>query len=87
MSIHPGVFHAVLDDLDAAAWQLVQHGESDLRVLVVPTSTPLSSEHVRTAVDDALRAAGAAVSVSVELVDQIPRTALDKARLIRHVPD
>jgi hypothetical protein len=77
----------VLDDVDAAAWQVVQRGESDLRVLVVPTNTPLSSEHVRTAVDDALRAAGAAVSVSVELLDQIPRTALGKAPLIRHVPD
>lgn len=87
LSIHPGVFHAVLDDVDAAAWQVVQHGESDLRVLVVPTNSPLSSEHVRTAVDDALRAAGAAVSVSIELVDQIPRTALGKAPLIRHVPD
>jgi putative adenylate-forming enzyme len=81
--VHPNVFHAVLDRIDVAGWQVVDEGRR-LRVLlarpspgvdpvVVADDTATSLEHV--GVHDA--------SIEVQVVDEIPRTALGKAPLVR----
>jgi len=81
--VHPNVFHAVLDELGAAQWQVV-HEPGRLRVLLVETGTAIDNATVRQSVEDAVHAAGATqTDVQVETVDNIPRSALGKLPLIR----
>ena len=81
--VHPNVFHAVLDEVGAAQWQVV-HEPGRLRVLLVETGTAIDNATVRQSVEDAVHAAGATqTDVQVETVDNIPRSALGKLPLIR----
>jgi len=83
VSIHPNVFHLVLDDVAASGWQVVQEA-AGLRVLVTGLLPGSSLEGVHTAVASALEAAGVAgLSVDVQAVDQLERTPLGKAPFVR----
>lgn len=83
--IHPNVFHAALERLPVAGWQVTLDGDR-VRVLLAEART-VDPADVAGRVDAALTGAGAAgVAVAVELVAAIPRTALGKAPLIRRVP-
>ncbi|MDQ0118166.1 phenylacetate--CoA ligase family protein [Pseudarthrobacter sp902506025] len=83
VSIHPNVFHLVLDDVAASGWQVVQEA-AGLRVLVTGLLPGASLEGVHTAVASALEAAGVAgLSVDVQAVDQLERTPLGKAPFVR----
>jgi phenylacetate-coenzyme A ligase PaaK-like adenylate-forming protein len=81
--VHPNVFHAVLDELGVAQWQVV-HEAGALRILLVAAGTPIDEVGVRRSIEDAMRTAGIPqIRVGVELVDSIPRTALGKTALVR----
>jgi phenylacetate-coenzyme A ligase PaaK-like adenylate-forming protein len=83
VSIHPNVFHLVLDDVAASGWQVLQEAYG-LRVLVTGLVPGASLEGVRTEVAAALEAAGVAgLSVDVQAVDQLERTPLGKAPFVR----
>ena len=43
VSLHPNVFHAALDDLNVAGWQVVQESRHSLRLLLVPGAAPSTS--------------------------------------------
>lgn len=81
--IHPNVFHAVLDDLPLAQWQVI-HEAGALRILLVGTGTAIDTADVRRSIEVALGSVGVTpVGVRVDEVDAIPRTALGKAPLVR----
>jgi putative adenylate-forming enzyme len=80
--VHPNVFHAALERLPVAGWQVIEEGGS-LRVLLAEAGgTDVTS--LGRSIEAALAGAGVTgTAMSVELVDAIPRTALGKAPLIR----
>lgn len=83
ISVHPNVFHRVLEPLPAREWQVVQEPER-LRVLVVEPHADLALESVRREVEASLRAAGVAPPpIAVELASAVTRTTLGKAPLVR----
>ena len=83
VTIHPNVFHGVLERLPISGWQVVEDG-GRLRVLVAGAAPDIEAHTVRTDVTSALDRLGARnVAIEVELVDAIPRTALGKAPLVR----
>jgi len=85
-AVHPNVFHALLEALPVAGWQVIDEA-GRLRVLLAQSDAPIDVEAVGSSVSAALARMGAHdVPVSVELVDAIPRTALGKAPLIRRAP-
>ena len=85
-TIHPNVFHAVLEALPVAGWQVVDEA-GRLRVLLARTGAAIDTAAVRSDVTTALERQGArGVPITVELIDAIPRTALGKAPLIRRLP-
>ncbi|KMO71297.1 hypothetical protein [Mycolicibacterium chlorophenolicum] len=81
-SVHPVVFHQVLDLLDAGGWQVRQHDDA-LDVLVMkpgPAFDPIATER---AVHQALAKAGAELlGIHVTPVDSIPAGAGGKRPLI-----
>lgn len=83
VSIHPIVFHHVLDEAGSAGWQVIQEA-SGLRVLLAGLAPGASIEGVRAAVIGALNAAGVVETrVDVQLADHLERTALGKAPFVR----
>lgn len=87
VSVHPIVFHDVLDQAAIAGWQVVQE-RTGLRVLLAGLTPGQSVEGVRAAVADALLAAGALdISVDVQVVARLERTALGKAPFVRALKD
>lgn len=83
VSVHPNVFHNVLDQAAVAGWQVIQE-PSGLRVLLAGLTPGQSVEGVRAAVADALLAAGALhIPVDVHVVERLERTALGKAPFVR----
>ncbi|TFD75162.1 phenylacetate--CoA ligase family protein [Cryobacterium sp. Sr8] len=83
VSIHPNVFHNVLDEATIAGWQVIQEPAS-LRVLLAGLAASASVEQVRAGVEAALKSAGAVgTDVDVRVVDAVERTALGKAPLVR----
>lgn len=82
VTIHPHVFHAVLDSLPLAGWQVIEEVDG-LRVLIATTSDAVIAADVQALVEDALRSAGVAPQrVAVQRVAAIPRTSLGKAPLV-----
>ncbi len=80
--VRPNVFHAALERLQVAGWQIVEDPDG-LRLLLAGAAD-VDTAVVARSLNQALAAVGVAdVPVSVELVDAIPRTALGKAPLIR----
>lgn len=83
ISVHPNVFHRVLEPLPVREWQVVQEA-AHLRVLIVEPRSDVELEAVRREVEASLRAADVVPPpVSVELTSAITRTALGKAPLVR----
>jgi hypothetical protein len=85
VTIHPNVFHAVLERVPVAAWQVVEEPDS-LRVLLAQPTDQVVDDDVSRDVSSALAQAGADnVRVKVERVQAIPRTALGKSPLVRAI--
>lgn len=83
VAIHPNVFHTALERVPVAAWQVVEEPSGLLILLARPTEVVVDAD-VAGGVQAGLRQAGAdGVTVRVERVDAIPRTALGKAPLVR----
>lgn len=82
VAVHPNVFHAALERLPVAGWQVIDEGHG-LRVLLAGAGNvdaTLAADSVRRA----LSTVGVrATPVAVDLVDSIPRTAMGKAPLVR----
>lgn len=83
VAVHPNVFHAVLEPISVAAWQVVQEDDG-VRVLLAGAAPAVTSDGVGRLVRDALVSTGVEEPrVQVDLVEAIPRTKLGKAPLIR----
>ena len=83
ITVHPNVFHAALERLIVAGWQVIDEGDR-VRVLLAG-GTSADAARAAGAVREALARVGARdIPVDVDLVDTIPRTAVGKAPLIRH---
>ena len=83
ISVHPNVFHRVLEPAPVREWQVIQEPDR-IRVLLVGPRVPLSPADVARDIERALR--GADVDpprIDVEIADAITRTALGKAPLVR----
>jgi phenylacetate-coenzyme A ligase PaaK-like adenylate-forming protein len=82
MLVHPNVFHAALEHVPVAAWQ-VRADEGRIRVLLVGALESLQTEAVAADVARAIRQAGAEPpTIEILRVDAIPRTAIGKAPLV-----
>lgn len=87
ISVHPNVFHHVLDQAAVAGWQVIQE-PAGLRVLLAGLASGASADAVRSAVSDALTAAGVVQTpVDVHLVEHVERTTLGKAPFVRGLPN
>jgi phenylacetate-coenzyme A ligase PaaK-like adenylate-forming protein len=81
--VHPNVFHAALEAVPAAGWQVIEDNGS-LRVLLARPHGPIDESDVAARIAGQLELAGAlAVPIEVAVVSEIPRTRLGKAPLIR----
>lgn len=91
VSIHPNVFHDVLDRVGAGEWQIVQEAEA-IELLVARPGAAFDGAAVLAEITRALAANGAAApALRWAEVDAIPRTGTGKAPLVRaatnHPPD
>ena len=91
VSIHPNVFHDVLDRVGAGEWQIVQTPR-EIRLLVARPGADFDGAAVLAEIAQALEATGANVpGLTWAEVDAIPRTGAGKIPLIRadatHPPD
>jgi phenylacetate-CoA ligase len=83
ITVHPNVFHGVMDRLEVDGWQVIDD-DGRLRVLLARPMPGLDLPAVRQAIAWALEPLGVrGIAIDVESVDAIPRTALGKAQLIR----
>ena len=83
VSVHPTVFHHVLDQAAASGWQIIQEA-SALRVLMAGLAPGASIQGVSTAVAGALKEIGVVdAAVDVHVVERVERTALGKAPFVR----
>lgn len=86
VSVHPIVFHHILDEAGYNGWQVIQE-PAGLRVLLAGLAPGASRERVRDAVAAALKKAGAAdMEVEVHITEVLERTALGKAPFVRALP-
>lgn len=83
ISVHPNVFHRVMEPLPVREWQVVQ--ESDrLRVLIVEPRTDVVVADIRRDVEQSLRNAGVLPpKIDIEVAAAVTRTPLGKAPLVR----
>ncbi|HSN36030.1 MAG TPA: phenylacetate--CoA ligase family protein [Arthrobacter sp.] len=87
VSVHPVVFHHVLDQAGASGWQVIQEA-SGLRILMAGLTPGTSTDGVRAAIAAALTSAGASpLRVDVQVVGHLERTALGKAPFVRRSRD
>ncbi|MFY9634002.1 MAG: hypothetical protein WAL27_04675 [Cellulosimicrobium cellulans] len=85
VTVHPIVFHHVLDQAAITGWQVIQE-PSGLRVLVAGLTPGNSLEGIRAGVAAALSKAGVVQTrVDMHLVDRLERTALGKAPFVRRM--
>jgi len=83
ISVHPNVFHRVLEPLPVREWQVIQEA-TRLHVLLGAPRAPISLEDVSRAITRELDRVGAkAPRIDVEVVDAVTRTALGKAPLVQ----
>lgn len=83
ISVHPNVFHRVLEPLPVREWQVVQE-TGGLRVLVVEPRHDLALDDVRRSIESSLRAAGIEPpTIAIERAASVTRTPLGKAPLVR----
>ncbi|MFF1881943.1 phenylacetate--CoA ligase family protein [Pseudarthrobacter sp. NPDC058196] len=87
VTIHPNVFHHILDEAGYNGWQIIQE-PTKLRVLLAGLAPGASEENVRNAVASALKKAGAAATeVEVHITERPERTNLGKAPFVRGLPE
>ena len=87
VSIHPNVFHRVLEPLPVRQWQLEQTADA-LVLRLVPGTAAVVPGTIVAALASALADAGALPqSIDVELVDAVAKTPLGKAPLIKALHD
>ncbi|MFB9653474.1 phenylacetate--CoA ligase family protein [Pseudarthrobacter oxydans] len=83
VTVHPIVFHHVLDQAAIAGWQIIQE-PNGLRVLLAGLTPGTTPENVETTLSRALTEAGVAqLPITIHVVDQLERTALGKAPFVR----
>ncbi|MCW3767238.1 MULTISPECIES: phenylacetate--CoA ligase family protein [Paenarthrobacter] len=83
VTVHPIVFHHVLDQAAIAGWQIIQEFNG-LRVLLAGLTRGTTPENVETTLSRALTEAGVApLAIAIHVVDQLERTALGKAPFVR----
>jgi phenylacetate-CoA ligase len=83
VSVHPNVFHHLLDPLPVKQWQ-VEHTSEGLVVRIVPGHAAIDPSGLIAALTRELQAAGAMlVPIRVELIDAIAKTPLGKARFVK----
>lgn len=83
VSIHPNVFHDVLDRVGAGEWQIVQEAQ-EIELLVARPGADFDAAAVLAQIARALAASGAeAPALRWAEVEAIPRTGTGKAPLIR----
>lgn len=83
ISVHPNVFHRVMEPLPVREWQVVQEHDR-LRVLVVEPRSDLVMVIVQRDLEASLRSAGVAPPpITIELAAGVTRTPLGKAPLVR----
>lgn len=87
ISVHPNVFHRVLEPVPALQWQVVQEAER-LHVLVVEPRPELKLGDLRAAIEASIRSAGAVPpAIVIERVEAVTKTPLGKAPLVRALRD
>ena len=80
-TVQPIVFHHVMDRVDTAGWQIIQHPDGLEVLLAQPHSVDF--QQIKMDLRTALTATGAvSPQLHIREVDAIPRTALGKAPLI-----
>ena len=85
VSVHPNVFHSVLERIDVAGWQVIEE-DGRLRVLIARPSAGVDPAAVEKDIATALERVGVrGILTEIAFVDEIPRTALGKAPLVRRV--
>ena len=83
VTVHPNVFHGALERLPVAGWQVIDEGDR-VRVLLAGAAI-VDARRAADGVSAALALVGVQdIPIAVDLVDEIPRTALGKAPLVRH---
>lgn len=83
IDVQPNVFHAALEPFPVAGWQVIEKSGS-IRVLLARPNAGVSTADVAARVVQALQRVGVHnVPIAIEIVDEIPRTRLGKAPLIR----
>jgi len=80
-TLQPNVFHAIMEPLPVAAWQIEQL-DGELRVRLVGRDPAVSHESVRDRLTTQLARQGVVTRVAVEDVSDIPKTKLGKAPLV-----
>ena len=86
VSIHPNVFHDVLEALPVQSWQVLEEPDV-IRVLIARPEADIDSERLSFDIAQALERQGArARAVRVERVDAVVKTATGKAPLVRAWP-
>jgi phenylacetate-CoA ligase len=83
VSIHPNVFHLVLEPLPVKQWQIEQTDRA-LVLRIVPSDAPVVAERIVSALGAGLAEAGALpVPIDVQLVGALVKTPLGKTPLIK----
>jgi putative adenylate-forming enzyme len=86
VSVHPSVFHRVLELAPVAEWQVEQDEADALHVRIAGASSSLDDSTLERALAAAVKEAGVAgPRVLIERVATVPRTKLGKAPLVRAV--
>ena len=86
VSVHPNVFHSVLDEATVAGWQVIQE-PSALRVLLAGLAKGVPVELIRSKLAAGLTSSGVVgMQLDIHVVESIERTALGKAPLVRGLP-
>ncbi|WP_120522118.1 phenylacetate--CoA ligase family protein [Arthrobacter celericrescens] len=84
--VHPNVFHRILDNAGTTGWQVRQEPDG-LTILLAGLTPGTDPAPLGRGLEDALGAAGAGrTPVRLKLVEEVPRTPLGKAPLVRGLP-
>jgi phenylacetate-CoA ligase len=83
VSIHPNLFHRMLEPLPAREWQVIQEAEG-LRMLIAGAGPGFDEAALKDGLARELEGQGAQVpAIRIEHLAQLPRTGLGKSPLIR----
>ena len=83
MSVHPLVFHSIIDVLPVSGWQVVQEADG-LHILLSGVHGAVDDEQLKHLVQNALASQGALVPpVAVQRVMSIPQTVVGKTPLVK----